>query len=320
MCRKPESKAFFFEKKKQKTLMTWAGLSGDSRDSKQKFFGSFFQKRTLFLLFLCAAAEDPIIAQRGPDQITASEARALIAGTDAETRHKLSTDRAALQEFLRNLLVQRALLEQADAEGWARRPDVAALLRRAHDQVIAQSFLAAQASLPAGYPSEAEIEAAYEQNKQRFLQPRAYHLAQIFLPRAAMASAEDGKRKLAPLRAQIQRGKLAFNEAAQRGAGVQVIDMGWVAEPQLVPAVKEAVAGLLEGALTDVVCTDNGCHLIKLIATRPAGPAPIADMREALVRALKQQKQSQMEAAYASALLAKQPAEINEIQLSRLAR
>jgi hypothetical protein len=43
-------------------------------------------------------------------------------------------------------------------------------------------------------------------------------------------------------------------------------------------------------------------------------------MREALVRALKQQKQSQMEAAYASALLAKQPAEINEIQLSRLAR
>jgi len=39
-----EEKAFFFEKKKQKTLclrVSWRKI----RDSDQKFFGSFFQKR-----------------------------------------------------------------------------------------------------------------------------------------------------------------------------------------------------------------------------------------------------------------------------------
>jgi len=38
---KKQKKVFFFEKKKQKTFMSWEKV----RDSEQKFFGSFFQKR-----------------------------------------------------------------------------------------------------------------------------------------------------------------------------------------------------------------------------------------------------------------------------------
>jgi hypothetical protein len=41
-------KAFFFEKKKQKTFVSLDGGWGKVRDSEQKFFGSFFQKRTFF--------------------------------------------------------------------------------------------------------------------------------------------------------------------------------------------------------------------------------------------------------------------------------
>jgi hypothetical protein len=42
---------FFFEKKKQKTFVRWlrGGLIGTYLN-RQKFFGSFFQKRTAFLL------------------------------------------------------------------------------------------------------------------------------------------------------------------------------------------------------------------------------------------------------------------------------
>jgi hypothetical protein len=42
-------KQFFFEKKNQKTFATWPRASGEDRDSGEKFFGSFFQKRTAFL-------------------------------------------------------------------------------------------------------------------------------------------------------------------------------------------------------------------------------------------------------------------------------
>jgi peptidylprolyl isomerase len=272
----------------------------------------------LCVSLIAAGTEDPVVAERGSDRITVSQARALVAATDATTQHRLTTDPAAMKDFLRNLLLQRSLLRQAAAEKWDQRPDVATLLQRAHDQIVLQSYLAAHASLPAAYPSDAEVQTAYDQNKGRFMQPRSYHLTQLFLPHAA-ASPEDGRRKLASLRAALQHGKLSFEAAAKQVAGLQPLDMGWLGEPQLLPAVKEAVAGLPEGAISDPLCMDNGCHLIRLVATRPAGPAPLPSVRDSLVRALRQQKQAAGENAYASGLLAKQPVAINEIQLSHLA-
>jgi len=291
--------------------------------ARKKFFASFFQKRSaclaLILLVYSAAfaAEDSVVAQRGADHLTLSQAKALLAGVDAETRRKLAADPASLSDLLRNVLLQRAILAQAAAEHWDQRPQVAALLARTHDQVVSQSFLTAHAALPAGYPSDVEVQAAYDQNKAKFLQPRGYHLTQLFFVKAPASMAEAQKR-LAAIRAQIGRGHVSLEAAAKQGPGLQFADLGWVPETQLVAAVKAAVSGTLEGAVSEPVCTDTGCHLIRLVATRPAGPAPLAELRDGLVRALRQQKQSEMERTYANTLLQKQPVAINEIELSRV--
>lgn len=267
---------------------------------------------------MAAAPEDPVIAERGADRITISQARALIAATDQTTRHRLTMDQAALKTYLRDILLQRAILREARMQKWDQRPDVSSLLQRAHDQVVAQTFLAGQAPLSAAYPSEPEIQAAYEANKARFMQPRTYHLAQLFLPRTAYTSAEDARKQLLPLRNQVQRGRITL-QAAATTTKAQYMDMGWASETQLVPEVKSAVAGLPEGDVTDPICIDNGCHLIRLLATRPAGPAPLTEIRGELVQAMRRQKQSEEEATYESGLLTKIPLEFNEIQLSRIA-
>jgi hypothetical protein len=44
-----KSKVFFFEKKKQKTLFSWICAVEQRCFKEQKFFGSFFQKRTSLL-------------------------------------------------------------------------------------------------------------------------------------------------------------------------------------------------------------------------------------------------------------------------------
>jgi hypothetical protein len=41
---------FFFEKKNQKTFASLGAHWGKVRDSEQKFFASFFQKRSAFLV------------------------------------------------------------------------------------------------------------------------------------------------------------------------------------------------------------------------------------------------------------------------------
>jgi peptidylprolyl isomerase len=264
------------------------------------------------------AADDPVIAQRGQDQITVGQARALIASADPASQHRLATDQAALKTFLRDVLLQRAVLEQAEMEHWAQRPEIATLLQRARDRMVADSFLAGHAALPAGFPSDADIQAAYDQNRSRLMQPRGYHLLQLYLPNTAGGSADESRRKLVLLRGQMQHGRTGFEDAARHGLGVQFSDVGWVSEPQLTPAARNAVAGLPKGSVSDPLCSESGCRVVKLVATRQAGPASLADARETLIGALKQQKQAELERAYESGLLARQPVAINEIQLAHV--
>jgi peptidylprolyl isomerase len=266
-----------------------------------------------------AAADDPVLAEHGEDRITVSQARALIAGTDAPTQHRLTTDPIALKQFLEGVLLQRALLEAAAAQKWDQKPEVASLLQQAREQVITRTYLAAHAQIPPSYPSEAELQAAYDQNKRSFMVARRTHLTQIFLPTADSSSPEEGRKKLMALRTQIQHGHPSMEEAAKRGGGLQYMDLGWVEESQMVPAIKSAIAGLLEGAIADPVCIENGCHLVRLVATRPAGPAPLSEVHDQLVKALRQQKQTEEARAYAASLMNAPRVAIDEIQLGRLA-
>jgi hypothetical protein len=44
-----EGRKFFFEKKNQKTFILVGHAAGEKRDSTQKFFASFFQKRSAYV-------------------------------------------------------------------------------------------------------------------------------------------------------------------------------------------------------------------------------------------------------------------------------
>ncbi len=288
----------------------------------------FFKKELLpcwfFLaaLTLAAAAPDPVVAIRGADELTASQVRALIAAQPAEQRKKLAADPEALRGLVRDDLLQRAILEEAAAQKWDTRADVAAMLARVREGAIVQSFLAAQAQVPAAYPSDAELQAAYERARPQLTRPRTYHLAQDFIPVAGAASAagmDAARHALAALARDIAAGRAGFEAPPKRLAGVQYADLGWVAEPQLQTAAHDAVAGLPEGQVSAPVCTQNGCTLLKLLATRPAGPPKLAEVRDQLVHLLREQKQKDLAAAYANGLLAKSPVRVDEIQLSHLA-
>jgi len=266
-----------------------------------------------------AADADPVVAERGTSQITASQARALIASADPQTRHKLLTDPAALKEFLRNLLLQQAIIQEALAQKWEQKPEIIALLQRARDQVLAQSFLNSQAPVPAGFPTDAEVQTAYDQNKNRFMQPRSYHLVQIFLPVSAYHG-DEGRKRMADLRTKLTRSRTKFEDATKLLPNSRFADLGFVPDSDLIEAAKPAIVGLPEGGISEPICTPGGCTLLRLVSTRPAGPAPLGDVHEQLVRALRQQKAQQVAQAYANALLAKQPIQLNEIQLAHLAQ
>jgi len=268
-------------------------------------------------LLLAAAAPDPVVAVSGTESLTASQLRAILASADADTRAKLQSTPQALNGLIRDTFLQRAILAAAASAKWDEKPEVAALLRRTRDATIVQTYLAAQAPLPAEYPSEAELTDAYEKAKPQLMQPRAYHIAQAFIATPAGAGIDAARHKLTTLQKDITAGRATWDEAGKH-AGATTSDLGWVPENRLQKAAKDATSGLLEGQVSPPVCTPEGCSAIKLIATRPAGPAALADVRQNLIRALRQAKQRAAEQAYADALLTKQPVRINEIELSHV--
>jgi peptidylprolyl isomerase len=269
------------------------------------------------MLAAAAPAPDPVVAERGDQSLTASQVRALIASTDPDTRKKLQSSPDALNGLIRDTFLQHAVLAAAQQAKWDDKPEVAALLRRTREAAIIQSFLAAQAPVPAAYPSEAELQAAYEKAKPQLMQPRLYHLVQAYIPTASAAATDAARQKLAALQKDVTAGRASWDNAAKR-AGAQTADLGWVPDNRLQQAARDAAAGLLEGQVSAPVCTPGGCSALKLLATRAAGPAPLADVRDKLIAALRQAKQRAGEQAYADALLAKQPVRINEIELSHV--
>jgi parvulin-like peptidyl-prolyl isomerase len=252
-------------------------------------------------------AADPVVAVHGDESLTASQVRALIASTDPDTRKRVQSSQQALKTLISETFLQHAVLAAAQQAKWEDKPEVAALLRRTREAAIIESFLAGQA----------ELQAAYEKAKPQLMQPRLYHLAEAYITVAAGASAEDARRKLAVLQKDVMAGRAGWDAAVKR-AGAQTTDMGWVPSDRLLPAARDAASGLLEGQVSVPVCTAAGCSTLKLLGTRAAGPAPLADVREKLIAALRQAKQRAEAQAYENGLLDKQPVRINEIELSHV--
>lgn len=272
-------------------------------------------------------AADPVVARRGDITLTASQVRDMVAVADPALRAQIAKDPSALVAYVRDRLLQLTVLAEAHDHQWDTRPEVVWRADRARDAAIADSYVASLAMPDPGYPSDAEVQAAYQANKARLMVPRQYHVAQIYVavPAGAPAAADAAaQKKLADLRAQLARGhgdfaSLARHVSEDHASTAAGGDLGWLREDQMLPAVRTAVAGLADGAITEPVRTADGWHLLRLIDTKPAGPATLADVRAALVRALRQQRAQQNAQAYVTGLLKQQPIQIDEIALSGLA-
>jgi parvulin-like peptidyl-prolyl isomerase len=289
------------------------------------------------IALLCAAASpsshagtpaSTIIAQRGNVVFTTGDLQNLLAAASPQAQAQLQHNPQALAEFVQEQMVQTILFNTAKAAKWNQRPDVIAQAQQAYDDVIASSYVAAQTTIDPNFPTQAQIQAAYDANKTQFVIPRQYHLAQIFIavPTGASAATDNAaKQSITAITQQAAKpnadfGTLAAQDSQDTASASKGGDLGWVDEDQIVPAVRDAVAGLAPGAISDPVRAPDGWHLLKLIDTKAAGIAPLAQVQDAIVKALRQQQQQQNERAYIANLLKQQPIEMNQIALSQIAQ
>lgn len=282
----------------------------------------------LAAMFIIAADAPPapdVVAQRGDVRLTATELKDALGLLDPAARAQVTATPQTLSNFVRERVLNMAILAEATAKKWDTQPDIVRRINETRDAVIAQTYLASLVPPDPAYPTEAEVTTAYDSNKAHLVLPRQYHIAQIVLtvkPGATPQEDEEVHKKALELRAMAFRPKADFADLAQKNSqeaqsAEKGGDVGWLREPDMIPAVREVVSGMIEGGISQPVRVPDGWHILKLLAMKPAGEVSLLDAKPQIVAALRQARAQRLMRAHLDDMLKAQSIQLNEIELTK---
>lgn len=254
------------------------------------------------------AAQSDAIARAGEVTLSRDEVAQRIAQLPQAQREQLAKNPQPLEQWLREQLAERMLLQEAAAQQWEKRPEVARDIAAVTQEVVARSYLQSVSQPPEGYPSEAELRAAYNRAKNSLQKPASYRLSQLFFatPAGDEAAQAQARKRAAELVEKAKRPKADFSklmaEYGKEGNTQAQNDTGWVTLGQLVPEVRPVVARLQTGEVSDPIASPAGLHVLKLVEMREAQPATLAEVRPLLQARMRQERQAQIARAYLDSL------------------
>lgn len=281
-----------------------------------------------FLAAAIAAHAEPAstLGKIGNLELKTDEIREAIAGLEAGQDAALSKDPAALGQYVRALLIQRLVLQQALEKKWDQEPEVVAKLVRAREAALTESYLESVSKVPADFPKESDLQAAYDAAKPSLQVPKSYRLAQVFIASAKeadKASADKAKAKLDAVSKKLKEKNADFaaiaaaesDEAASKSRGGEI---GWVAESQIQPEIRERLPKLSAGTISEPVKLDDGWHILKVLDAKEAHTPALDQVRAQLVVELRAERLRLNRQEYLAQLLKDHPLAINEIELAKI--
>jgi peptidylprolyl isomerase len=242
----------------------------------------------------CRADAADVVARVGATEVTREEVRGYLDTLGQAERQAVEKDPSLRAQVVRAYLARRALLDEARAKRFGEEPAVKAQLDRARDEALTELYLDSVSRPPAAYPSDAEVQAAYDANRAALQVPRQYHVAQIFVAASAgdKEAEAKGRKRLEELSAELKRkgadfAALAKEHSQDPGSAARGGDLGFFARGRMTPAFEAAAFALkAPGEISDVVKTDFGFHILRLEERRPASRRPFEEVRDGLVKGL----------------------------------
>ncbi|MCP3098313.1 peptidylprolyl isomerase [Myxococcus sp. K15C18031901] len=217
---------------------------------------------------------------------------------------------APRREYVESLARFDLLVRDALAQGYQDDPDVIEATRRA---LVARVMRARLEQAPVRV-TEDELARAYTARRDDFVRPETVRLSHVFLaaPRGDAAREAEARSQAETLLARAHAlppmdfegfGKLAREHSQEPRTAPLDGDLRFLSDDALArdhgPEVAAAARALTgEGALSGVVRTAAGFHVLKLRARRPALDLSLADVREELRVRLEGEKRSRAWAEY----------------------
>ena len=266
-----------------------------------------------------------MVARLGSTEFHAADFTDFLRLLDPNLRKQAMTDPDMMSKLIGLELARLAILKEAKDKNWTQRAEIARQIERARNDVIVNSYLASVSMVPNAFPSPAEIQSAYDLNRDSFMQPRQYQLAQIFIasPKGADKKTEEAaKKKADDLARQARALNAKFEDIARassehKASAAKGGDMGWAAPAQIVPEIRDQVIGMNVGEISAPIRSAAGWHIVRLGATKPAAPRPLAEVKDSIIATLRQRKAKDIQQAYVAKVLEKNPIALNEAGLRK---
>ena len=266
-----------------------------------------------------AAAPGTVVGRMGTVELRAAQLTDLIAAQTPDVRKALAAQPEALKDLVNAELLRRSLVAEARQAQWDKRPDVALAMERARDQTMIESFVTNRSTPEAAYPSASEIQTAYDQNLAQFQVPAQIHLAQILIRLPEKPTAEDTQRADALIRevsAKVTGGgdfaalakQYSQDQASKDKGGV----LDWIPEAGLNPAIREETARLQPGGVSRALKTVFGWQIIKVLERKPVSTRSLQEVREAIVKGLRDARTQENRQRFVDALAKRAPPSVDD--------
>jgi len=162
-----------------------------------------------------------------------------------------------------------------------------------------------------------QVDDFYKKNPERFKQGervRASHILVAVPQNADAATKEKARAKAEGLLKKIKAGEdfaaLAKQNSEDPGSAVQGGDLGFFTPGQMVPQFNDVAFKLAPGAVSDLVETQFGFHIIKVVDKQTARTIPLDEVRPQVQQFLETQNRQRETTAFLAGLKAKGKIEI----------
>lgn len=217
--------------------------------------------------------------------VSTNDVRADALRIPPQVRGELLSKTQNVGQMIDALLVRRVMAQRAQASVPSD-AQLQAALQIAQDKVWSDAWMAqldAQ-SEPTAAVAEGLARELYRVNPQRFTleeQVQARHILVMGTDDVAKAKAQD---VLKQLQAGGDFAELAKFHSQDPGSSQKGGDLGFFTKGKMVPEFERTAFALEDGAVSDLVQSQFGWHIIQRTASKPAGLQPYADVRDALIQ------------------------------------
>ena len=137
--------------------------------------------------------------------------------------------------------------------------------------------------------SDDELKVVYQQNIQQFQVPNRVHVEHILLLTTGKTDAEvaEIRKKAEDILAQARKKGANFEDLAKKysedpGSKAKGGDVGWVLPGQMVPEFEKASFSLNKGDISDLIKTQYGFHIIKVLDKETAHTRTFDEVKDSL--------------------------------------